>query len=195
MEYKDERKALGRAPRCAGPDPTLRRCGLPEPQRGLAPSSTAGPAPPTSSSTGAASTGSSSPSAPGWPPWPHARHASASTRRAGSRRASSASSGAARATPPAPPPAPPVNVASRGAYRGVNTLALWAAAEPRLDHAQYVAHRLRLLRGDRRAIFTAPSQPVRICGGSLPASVRADRSLPPFCFGSSFNPCRKSENA
>ena len=35
---------------------------------------------------------------------------------------------------------------------------LGLAAEPRLDHAQYVAHWLRLLRGDRRAIFTAASK-------------------------------------
>lgn len=33
--------------------------------------------------------------------------------------------------------------------------ALGLAAEPRPDHARYVAHWLELLRGDRRAIFTA----------------------------------------
>lgn len=32
---------------------------------------------------------------------------------------------------------------------------LGLAAEPRVDHARYVAHWLDLLRGDKRAVFTA----------------------------------------
>ncbi|MBY0333132.1 MAG: antirestriction protein, partial [Acetobacteraceae bacterium] len=36
--------------------------------------------------------------------------------------------------------------------------ALGLAAEPREDHARYVAHWLGLLRGDRRAVFAAASK-------------------------------------
>jgi antirestriction protein ArdC len=36
-----------------------------------------------------------------------------------------------------------------------------SAAEPRADHASYIANRLKVLKDDRRAIFTAASHAQR----------------------------------
>ena len=65
----------------------------------------------------------------------------------------------------------PINSQSKKPYRGINILSLWAAAgaaflcaelrlsnESRPDHAAYVTSWLRVLKNDKRAIFTAASK-------------------------------------
>ena len=50
------------------------------------------------------------------------------------------------------------------------------AAEPRADHAFYIAHWLKVLKDDKRAIFTAASQAQRAAGflnGLQPAQMEA----------------------
>ena len=53
------------------------------------------------------------------------------------------------------PPAPSTPSATGPACAALAARAADLAAELREDHARYVAHWLGLLRGDRRAIFTA----------------------------------------
>ena len=50
--------------------------------------------------------------------------------------------------------------------------ALGLAAEPREDHARYVAHWLGLLQGDRRAIFTAASKAQAAADWMIAAAAR-----------------------